>query len=565
MDLAEEQEKKKNHNDKTKICNECGFEGSITSFSGGGGKCNSCKARAAREYRARKRQLEDSTSTSTKKSKSGYSFDSGQAWFDHIKHVREHKGQKTWGCMPLRKWFPSDEEHTVAVDLWRKNYKQDVNWYGAQLEKQKDRVLDGSLRQQREHTTADPVLQMRRKQREESFIAPELQQCSTCLEKKVLEEFGKRNDTLLGYRKKCLECSRPQQQKYAQAYEKRVLEQTGKTRGQKRTEMGQYKDYEARHPQRHWVVNLTVEQHQNRRARERERIPSLRQRITRLRNQGRYSQSIIPDIDMPLPNASEHSKNEYETLMKPVTDLLSAPCVYCGRYFDTIGYGVDRLLSDGVYTWDNVAPACPWCNIGKQQLTPKAFVQKCVNVGLHLNLLDMNVVENQTLEKQYVNISSTPTPFAQMANACKNANKIFYTLERLNKDLKLPLEVREEDCFTEEFFNTMRTSPCYYCGYNLSEVGLDRLNSSERYYILSNCVPACAPCNWMKQELSVNDFKQLVTEIAENWGAVCSKMSEAECVRHFSTVWKHNEQKVKASNLSKRTVTHRRKASDVYV
>ena len=52
-------------------------------------------------------------------------------------------------------------------------------------------------------------------------------------------------------------------------------------------------------------------------------------------------------------------------------------------------------------------------------------------------------------------------------------------------------------------FKEMVKLPCHYCNsYNENEViGLDRINSSI-HYTVSNCVPCCQVCNYMKCDLS---------------------------------------------------------------
>jgi hypothetical protein len=74
---------------------------------------------------------------------------------------------------------------------------------------------------------------------------------------------------------------------------------------------------------------------------------------------------------------------------------------------------------------------------------------------------------------------------------------------------------------TEEQFRDLIFQNCYYCesppsnfrnykrhkgiDYVFKYNGIDRIDSSLGY-IENNCVPCCAKCNYMKQDLSIDDF-----------------------------------------------------------
>ena len=64
--------------------------------------------------------------------------------------------------------------------------------------------------------------------------------------------------------------------------------------------------------------------------------------------------------------------------------------------------------------------------------------------------------------------------------------------------------------------------PCTYCGKgagrdpsNTKFVGIDRIDSDMRVYCLSNCVPSCATCNFMKGAMSHGHFLSQVRAIAK--------------------------------------------------
>ena len=78
----------------------------------------------------------------------------------------------------------------------------------------------------------------------------------------------------------------------------------------------------------------------------------------------------------------------------------------------------------------------------------------------------------------------------------------------------------------KEYLLDIIKKPCFYCwdiGSNtsankstfcktLKHNGIDRIDSS-KWYIQDNCVPCCKRCNWAKNELSVEDFKEHIKKI----------------------------------------------------
>ncbi len=72
---------------------------------------------------------------------------------------------------------------------------------------------------------------------------------------------------------------------------------------------------------------------------------------------------------------------------------------------------------------------------------------------------------------------------------------------------------------SEEEFNSIVTSNCFYCGKPPKEGeygnGIDRINNDLGYEI-SNCVPCCSPCNYLKGAFEQKLIKQRLKEIDIN-------------------------------------------------
>jgi len=69
-----------------------------------------------------------------------------------------------------------------------------------------------------------------------------------------------------------------------------------------------------------------------------------------------------------------------------------------------------------------------------------------------------------------------------------------------------------EFSLTFEEFMTFWNVDCTYCGDQIDTIGLDRMDNRQGY-TLSNVVPCCSVCNYMKQGLSVEQFMNHVNKI----------------------------------------------------
>lgn len=107
----------------------------------------------------------------------------------------------------------------------------------------------------------------------------------------------------------------------------------------------------------------------------------------------------------------------------------------------------------------------------------------------------------------------------------------------LNYKNKAKKKNREFLLSLEDFIN-LCSKNCFYCNdppknYNSSKKakdmteeginrqwifknGLDRIDNNEGY-IVANCVPCCGICNFMKRKLTVEQFKEHITKISNNW------------------------------------------------
>ena len=86
-----------------------------------------------------------------------------------------------------------------------------------------------------------------------------------------------------------------------------------------------------------------------------------------------------------------------------------------------------------------------------------------------------------------------------------------HTLDYKNPPVYDTYKKRAEDRFsgqnilTEEEFKNISKQDCYYCGKD-GPNGIDRVDNSIGYEF-RNCVPCCKHCNYVKCDLSQDEFK----------------------------------------------------------
>ena len=66
------------------------------------------------------------------------------------------------------------------------------------------------------------------------------------------------------------------------------------------------------------------------------------------------------------------------------------------------------------------------------------------------------------------------------------------------------LKFGNTEMLSEESFKIMSNIECYYCG-KLGPSGIDRIDNNIGY-IENNCVPCCKHCNYVKGDLSIENF-----------------------------------------------------------
>jgi 5-methylcytosine-specific restriction endonuclease McrA len=174
-----------------------------------------------------------------------------------------------------------------------------------------------------------------------------------------------------------------------------------------------------------------------------------------------------------------------------IMNMTDLPCVYCAHETEDRVFrnGIDRLDSSIGYEISNCVPCCGYCNKSKGVVDPLTFVERARQISLYHGF-------NGDITDNWSNINK------------QKFEDYKYTMLKSNKIFKL----------SKEEFEDLREKNCHYCGRsstNNHSNGIDCVDPNpEIGYVISNCVPACRDCNFMKNSMEHDFFINLMKKIA---------------------------------------------------
>lgn len=167
-----------------------------------------------------------------------------------------------------------------------------------------------------------------------------------------------------------------------------------------------------------------------------------------------------------------------------VAELQEEACHYCGDE----GGCVDCVEIQKGFVVDNIVPCCNFCNQAKKDKHVLDFLR------IMCNIASVHDEEASSWVRDY-NFVKIPT-----WKYSESYTKYKY---RAEKERHLLFQL------TEEQFNEIVSSPCYYCAFRYDDdnhrVGVDRKDSDEGY-VMGNVVPCCVHCNFTKRDYSEEIF-----------------------------------------------------------
>jgi hypothetical protein len=178
----------------------------------------------------------------------------------------------------------------------------------------------------------------------------------------------------------------------------------------------------------------------------------------------------------------------FKLTLDQVTKLVTSPCAYCHTFTEGEVIGIDRVNNNRGYIKSNVVPACANCNYMKHTYDKAFFIAH---------------------SKSIVTGRWDETQMGRWSNNYKTVHRSYSTYICVSADQRnLAWDLSEED------YHTIKSKPCYICGYNKTKVGIDRYDPSIGY-TRENSHPCCFPCNLMKSDMTYVGFIAHVTQIVE--------------------------------------------------
>lgn len=165
------------------------------------------------------------------------------------------------------------------------------------------------------------------------------------------------------------------------------------------------------------------------------------------------------------------------------THLITSACFYCGVLpIDRLN-GIDRMDSAVDYVDCNCVPCCTACNMSKECLDARTFIERCAHIS---GMATHDDAWND----------ATPGSFSQYKYSAKKREFVF--------------EITKDD------YLTFTQLPCRFCRREITpdnKSGIDRIDN-DLGYVDGNLQPCCGECNHMRGRKSVDDFLDMCARVA---------------------------------------------------
>lgn len=225
-------------------------------------------------------------------------------------------------------------------------------------------------------------------------------------------------------------------------------------------------------------------------------------------------ESIFRNYISTYKNSCKKRDIEWNLSYEEAYILLTSSCHYCNskpaknyssRRGTIVINGIDRVNSSIGYIKDNCVSCCKYCNFGKNNLSKEDFMNHI------LSIYDFLFKGKKKSKENYTNLPNERQciTLTKRIKALAISRNISWEIE----DLSL--------------VSKMLVKPCNYCGGIFSKYkinrkkdqviynGIDRIDSSKGYKE-ENIVTCCKYCNNMKNNLSLEDFKNKILSIVAN-------------------------------------------------
>ena len=164
-------------------------------------------------------------------------------------------------------------------------------------------------------------------------------------------------------------------------------------------------------------------------------------------------------------------------------EFVTGSCFYCCSKYDKKLLGIDRVNNNMSYTEKNSVPCCQICNFMKNTLNKETFILMCTHIVAYNKLYSDAIL------------------YPDIFNNFNSTNHAGYKCRAKQRGIEFTLSVAE-------YNEIQKRKRCYICGKKNDENhtnGIDRKNN-DIGYLYHNCELCCGNCNFLKGELTYDDF-----------------------------------------------------------
>jgi hypothetical protein len=214
-----------------------------------------------------------------------------------------------------------------------------------------------------------------------------------------------------------------------------------------------------------------------------------------------------------ITNAKKRNKTMKLTF-EEADNLFKQNCHYCDRpVINNRLSGIDRVINSDGYVVDNCVSCCYICNTMKGILNQRHFILSAIHIATFLNLYAGE------LYPEFFRFSRRAKPYLYRGDAAKKKQNRIHT----ENDYSFHLT-------DEEFYKIVKQN-CTYCGTkpnsSINEGGIDR-SDNKIGYTVENAVSCCTICNFIKQNITLDIFREKIKLIATKWYPIFKRQKDLE-------------------------------------
>jgi 5-methylcytosine-specific restriction endonuclease McrA len=255
--------------------------------------------------------------------------------------------------------------------------------------------------------------------------------------------------------------------------------------------------------------------------------------------------------------------NDEDLTLQEFMTLVQLPCYYCNidpsttlnlpkrqqranvnavAEGDFTYNGLDRIDPNLGHLKSNVVPACWTCNRAKLDMPQDKFKQWIINCYNYFVLNNNSIL----MPSFYLSSGQLNDDLTRVGSELWDKRRKHHP--RISSAKAVYNGYKDGDISFEKYLELSQYH-CFYCNtepsnaYNVAQPttnysqfakdsgtfiynGLDRISPEDKSHNLENCVPCCFTCNSAKNNMTLDQFKSLITSIYNHWASKSTTIEE---------------------------------------